>query len=173
LIRKQSKADGKLECYKGDSWFTSVTVAEWMTERGFHYTSALKTNHRVFPKEELEEKMKDWCSGSYLVMECISPKIGKPIIAIAYKYNKRKVLCFLATKNAGATKPGTSYLAKFTDSMGNICVREVERPAVVADYICDSNIIDNHNHVQQGELRLENVGIEHQRPILLGVYTKV
>jgi hypothetical protein len=65
------------------------------------------------------------------------------------------VLCFLATKNAGSTKPGKPYQAKFSDSVGNVCVRDVVRPAIIADYFSDSNIIDSHNHVRQGELKLE------------------
>ncbi|CAB9505655.1 hypothetical protein SEMRO_238_G095700.1 [Seminavis robusta] len=115
----------------------------------------MKSNHRLFPKEELQAKMKGWSSGSSLVMECCSPRNGQVMLAIGYKYNKRKVLCFLATKNAGSTKQGKPYIAKFADSIGNVCYREVDRPKIISDYFIRSNVIDSHNHARQGELKME------------------
>lgn len=153
--QKDAKEDEKPESFMGDSWFTSVPVVEWMAERGHSYVGALKTSSALFPKTELEEKMKEYPSGAYLVMECVSPKGGHALVAIGYKYNKRKVLCFLATKSAGTTKAGTPYIAKFPDSMGNTCERAVPRPTVISEYFADSNKIDIHNQVRQGELKLE------------------
>ena len=36
----------------------------------------------------------------------------RPLIAIGYKYNTRKVLSFIVTDNVGATKTGIYYLYK-------------------------------------------------------------
>ena len=34
---------------------------------------------------------------------------GRPLIAIGYKYNARKVISFIVTDNAGSTKTGIPY----------------------------------------------------------------
>ena len=43
--------------------------------------------------------MKEWPGGSYLVIK-ITPKVpgGRPLMAIGYKCNSRKVLGYIATK---------------------------------------------------------------------------
>ncbi|CAB9527834.1 unknown protein [Seminavis robusta] len=158
--RQEAKARQAPECFKGDSWFTSVPVAEWMSEHGHAYSGAMKTNTRLFPNKEIEEKMEQWPSGSYLVLECHTPN-GHDLIAIGYRYNRKKTLLFLATKNAGSTKPGRPYTAKFADSLGTIQERLVPRPAVLSEYFNDSNVIDTHNHVRQGELKLEKRWVTH------------
>jgi hypothetical protein len=152
--RTDAMANGATEYFNGDSWFTSIPVAEGFAEKGLEYVGAMKTNHKLFPKDKIEEKMQNWPSGSHIVLECQTPK-GHTLLAIGYKYNRKKTLCFLATKNAGSTMPGNPYEAKFPDSVGNVCVREVERPAVISEYFANSNCIDSHNHVRQGELMLE------------------
>ena len=50
--RKEAKADDKPEFFKGDSWFTSVVVAEWMAQQGHAYIGAVKTSHKLFPREQ-------------------------------------------------------------------------------------------------------------------------
>lgn len=152
--RRDAQAAGATECFKGDSWFTSIPVAEYMAENNHEYVGAMKTSHKLYPKEQIEEKMQGWPSGSNIVLECQTPT-GHTLLAIGYKYNQKKILCFLATKNAGSTKPGNPYIAKFSDSIGNLCEREVERPAIISNYFGHSNILDAHNHARQGELQLE------------------
>ncbi|CAB9498059.1 unknown protein [Seminavis robusta] len=56
--RKQAALDNKSEYFIGDSWFTSVPVVEWLSEKGHNYCGAMKSNYRLFPKAELEAKMK-------------------------------------------------------------------------------------------------------------------
>jgi hypothetical protein len=104
---------------------------------------------------ELEAKMKDWPGGTHMVMEGTSPFHNKPLLAIGYKYNSRKVLCFLATKNAGSTRPGEPYRARFKDDLQNSVSRPVARPKIISQYFKMSNCVDKHNHVRQFELRLE------------------
>ena len=70
----------------------------------------IKTSHRRYPKKWLEETMSDWPGGSHIVLETVCDEV--PLLAVGYKYNKRKVLCFIATKGAGHTEPGVSYEAK-------------------------------------------------------------
>ena len=147
--RQSHKANQKRLQFLGDSWFGSMLTAEnlkllclledgefnaansWegyvigtssdSNYRGGHEgIFAVKTNHGWFPKKELETNMKDWPSGSYLVMETTAPDSGIELIAIGYKYNAHKVLCFVATKQAGSTTPGQPYKAKFPDRFGNV-----------------------------------------------------
>ena len=56
----------------------------------------------------------------------------RPIIAIGYKYNVRKVLSFIVTDNAGSTKTGIPYLSKYPDQFTNVSIRPVSRPLVMS-----------------------------------------
>ena len=157
--RKEALEDRKAESFYGDSWFSSVTVCDWLASKGMAYVGALKTSHRFFPKDDLESVMKAWPSGSYLVMECTTPKKGNKLLAIGYRYNAKKTLCFVATKSAGSTKPGEPYIASFPDKVGNVHTREVLRPSILSDYFGISNAIDSHNQCRQHELGLERLWI--------------
>ena len=125
--RATAKEKFKPNLFVCDAWFGSVVMAEHMKTlyqtatgeyKGHEVIAAVKSNHSRFPKAELEEKMKGYPSGSYLVLECTTPS-GVKLLAIGYKYNGKKILLFVATKNAGSTKPGTPYKAKFPDKFGN------------------------------------------------------
>ena len=65
----------------------------------------VKTNTKGFCKDTIEKLTKDWHGGSYLVLRS-KPMVpgGRPLIAIGYKYNARKVLSFIVTDNTGSTK---------------------------------------------------------------------
>jgi hypothetical protein len=80
---------------------------------------------------------------------------GVPLIAIGYKYNKKRVLHFVMSENAGDTTLGEPYQMKFPDQFGNIHIREVSRPDVISRYFQDSNCVDVHNQLRQYALRLE------------------
>jgi hypothetical protein len=43
----------------------------------------------------------------------------------------------VATSDAGSTKAGTPYDMKFCDSYNNVCVRKVDRPAIVSQFFDD------------------------------------
>ncbi len=60
------------------------------------------------PKKEIKEKMKTWPDGMSLALEAITSKGVKLI-------NFSKILCFIATKNAGLTLPGDTYQVRFVD----------------------------------------------------------
>jgi hypothetical protein len=152
--RSTAKASGKPESFLGDSWFTGVKVAEWAAEQDHAYFGALKTSTKYTPFQELIDKMQDYPSGAYLVMECTTPK-GHKLICVGYKYSASKVLVFLGTKNSGFTKPGEPYIARFPDANGNVAQRNVLRPDVISNYFNDSNVIDSHNQARQYELALE------------------
>jgi len=92
--------DQAAELFCGDSWFLSVTLAKQLAKRGHNCVGALKTNTKCFPKVELEENMKDFPSGSCLVLECQPPGDDCALLAIGHKHNSRKTLSFVATKDA-------------------------------------------------------------------------
>ena len=146
------------EHVRGDSWFAGVYCAEQMAAMGFEFGGPVKTNHKGFPKDEIEEKMKHWPSGSQLVLECMTPSSVK-LIAVGYKYNAKKVLCFVFTANCAPTLPGEPYTARFPDTHGNVVHRAVPRPQVISEYFSMSNVIDAHNHARQHELGLEELWV--------------
>ena len=89
--------------------------------------------------------MKEWPGGSHIVLE--SKIKGVDLLAIGYKYNKKKVLFFIATKGAGHTEPGEPYVAKWKDKNLNTLTREVPRPEIVSKYFQKSNVIDVNNQL--------------------------
>ncbi len=114
------------------------------------FIGAIKTNNNWYPKAEIEKKKKNWPSGSHLVLKCITPGTGVELIALGYKYNTRKVLCFIMTKDAGATANGTNpYIAKFGDGHGNVNQRQVNRSDVLSLVLGSADRIDSHNHMRQ------------------------
>ena len=108
-----------------------------------------------FPKEELERLLKDKAGGCHVVMKGKHPTTGVNLIAIGYKYNSKTTLCFVCTENSGTTAPGTPYEMKYTDVNGNVCIREVERPAIISNFFHNVNTIDVLNHLRQYCLKLE------------------
>jgi hypothetical protein len=127
------------------------------------YFGALKTSTRGFPKKEIEEIMADWPSGKHIVLEGRSPE-GVDLIAVGYRYNCKKVLSFVGTKDAGdtAVNPARPYYAKFPDEYNNVASRAIDRPFIISEYFTSSNCIDAHNHIRQGVLKLEKHWVTQQ-----------
>jgi hypothetical protein len=68
----------------------------------------------------------------HIVLKGTAPN-GVDLIAIGYRYSTKTTLFFVATADAGSTRPGKEYEMKYTDS----------------------NTIDKHNQAQQFDLALE------------------
>ena len=79
---------------------------------GVDYCGPLQMIDKGFCLATLENLMKYWPGGSYLDMKS-TPRIpgGRPLLAIGYKYNSRKVLGFIATEGDESTEPGDLYLS--------------------------------------------------------------
>ena len=92
----------------------------------------VKTNTKVFCKETIEKLAKDWPGGSYLVLRS-KPMVTRyrPLIAIGYRYNVRKVLSFIVTDKSGSTNTGIPYLFKYPNQFNNISIRPVVCPLVM------------------------------------------
>ena len=132
----------------------SKKICVWLKkEYGFESVFAVKTNHAGLPKEKMEDLMDDYPSGSHLVMEANVD--GELIYFVGYKYNCRKVLCFVCSNNAGSFSHGDPYIARFPDKNGNVNKRAVPRPSVLSDYFKVSNKVDIHNQLRQYCLKLE------------------
>ena len=71
----------------------------------------------------LENLIKDWPGGSYLVMKSNQIFPGEiPLLAIGYNYSYRKVLGFISTEGAGSNEPGDTYLSRFPGIYSNVSV---------------------------------------------------
>ena len=141
--------------YLGDSWFGSVKTAANFGKANQHAIMQVKTAHARFPKKFLEEKMKDYPGGTWITLEGHAEDEDEDLVALGYKYNKKTVLCFVTTRGAGTTDPGTPYEARFPDKYGNMCTRHVLRPHVIATFFKHSNVVDVHNQGRQFDLALE------------------
>ncbi len=86
-------------------------------------------------------------------MEATTSK-GVKLIAVGYKHNSSKVLCFVAMKNAGSTTPGDPSRAQFLDEHDNLKSWPVDHPGLMSKYFQCSNGTDKHNQAQKFELRL-------------------
>ena len=77
---------------------------------GVYYCGLVKTSHKGFCLATLEKLIKDWPGGSCLVLKS-TPRLSgeRPLLAIGYKYNYRKVLELIAHEGAGSTEPGDPY----------------------------------------------------------------
>ena len=138
----------------GDSWFASVRSAEECYVRGVDFVGPVKTATRLFPIKELQDILEKWPGGTSIVLEGQGPK-ETPLLAIGYKYNSRKCLTFVATRDSGSTENGKPYLARFNDEHQNVKLRAVERPAILSEYFQSSNAVDAHNQSRQATLKLE------------------
>ena len=79
------------------------------------------------------------------------------LVAIGYKYNRRKVLFFIATSGVADILNGDSYVQRWADDHGNLCTRNVPRPTLISRYFKDSPKVDNHNQARQHDLGLEEL----------------
>jgi hypothetical protein len=131
-----------------------VQTAVALSKAGYHYVGALKTASACFPKTYLQGVLQPLPAGSKLVLEATYQ--GVDLLAIGYKYNRRKVLFFVATRGAGTTTPGEPYVQRWADDHGNLCVREISRPAILSEYFAASNAVDLHNQSRQSDLGLED-----------------
>ena len=92
--RQEAKEKSKREVFFGDSWFTSRRLCVAAKEElGHEYFGAMKTNHSGTPKEDVEKIMKDWPSGSYLVVECDELQLF--MVGYKYSYKKKASFCIL------------------------------------------------------------------------------
>lgn len=134
--------------------YVQTAVALSHAKRAF--IGAVKTAHSLYPKKYIENVLGPLPAGARIVLE--GTVDGVQLLAIGYKYNRRKVLCFVATKGAGVTTNAQPYLQslqRWADIHGNVITKEIPRPAIISEYFSVSPKIDNHNQSRQSDLALE------------------
>jgi hypothetical protein len=94
-------------------------------------------------------------SSSRLVLT--TPVDDVKLVAIGYKYNRRKVLFFVATSGVADILNGDPYVQRWADDHGNLCTRNVPRPVLISRYFKDSPKVDKHNQARQHDLGLEEL----------------
>ena len=122
----QTSIDQRVEVVSGDSWFGSVKSIVNIQKHCIHQKESffsVKTAHSLFPKSFIEDVLKEEPGGASIVLRSVLDDV--PLIAIGYKYNKRRVLHFVMSENAGNTTEGDPYQMKFADQFGNIHIREI------------------------------------------------
>ena len=153
----------KPNLFLGDAWFGTLSCICNIKKQGHDGILAIKNGSGGIPKKHFENLMKSFPAGSYMVCEAEITYEGQrmTIIYVAYKYNNKKVLHFVQTKNAGSTVPDPNrpYHARFKDPNGNMSRRDIPRPAVLSDYFQSSPAIDVHNQMRQGSLALEEAWV--------------
>ena len=122
------RADGYVNTYVRDSWFSSVdAVVELKKNFNANFSGVVKTNHSRYPKKRLEHTMKEWPPGSHLVLQ--AKYEGVVMFGCGQKYNKRKVCCFIFNKE------GRCYEAKCKDENSNTMTRDAPHPHVISKYL--------------------------------------
>jgi hypothetical protein len=120
---------------RGDAWFGSVRTANEVALRGHDGVFQMNQHHSFFPKEYIEEALKDAPGGVHILLEGVTED-EVSLVALGYRYSRKTVLHFVLTKNGGSPKPGDPYKMRYTDSFGNICIRNVDRPQVMSNFFC-------------------------------------
>ena len=70
---------------------------------------------------------------------------SRPLIAIGYKYNARKVVSFIVTVDEGRIKAGIPFLSKYPDQFSNVAIHPVARPIVMYKFFEPVNEVEPHN----------------------------
>jgi hypothetical protein len=85
----------------------------------------IKTYHASYPKEFIEEALKDAPGGVFIALEG-TLKDEAPLVALGFRYSRKTIIFFVLTKNASSTTLGKPYHMKYTDSFGNVCTQYID-----------------------------------------------
>ena len=132
---------------KEDECFGSVKATVAAMERGMDAVYQIKSNHSLFPKQYIEESLKDALGNCHIVLAGKHPSEAD-LATIGYRYNSKVTLLFVISKNAGSTRKGSPCEMKFTDVHSNVHVSLVDRPSAISDFFHDSNAVNKHNQAR-------------------------
>jgi hypothetical protein len=150
----QQQQIGSCHGIRGDAGFGSVKTANKVGLHGHEGVFQVKQYHSLFPKNFIEEALKEAPGGVHIVLKSTTMDEVN-LIAVGYRYSHKTILHFVLRENAGSTSEGDHYEMKYTDSYGNICTRLVDRPEVISNFFALFNVIDIHNQLRQDLLQLE------------------
>jgi hypothetical protein len=153
LNKIPQEKEGVRHCIRVDAWFGSFHTANEVALMGHDGIFQIKQYHALFPKDYIEEALKQAPGSIHILLDGMIQDEVK-VIALGYRYSQKTVLHFVLTEMAGNSKPGIPYQMKYTHSFGNICSRYVDRLQVVSNFFSASNVIDTHNRLRQDNLKL-------------------
>lgn len=79
---------------------------------------------------------------------------GVDLIAIVYAWSSTGLAFFIST--CGVTTPASQpYITSFEDEHGEIVSKAFPRPELIDDYYRACTVLDDHNNLRQGQLKLE------------------
>jgi hypothetical protein len=110
---------------QGNAWFGSVKTANEVALRGHEGVFQIKQYHNLFPKDFIEEVLKEAPGGVHIVLKATT-RDEVNLVAVGYCYSRMTILHFVLTENAGSTSEGDPYEMKYTNSYGNICTHFVD-----------------------------------------------
>ena len=156
---KANKLCGKMlsnEVFFSNSCFSEMKAVEKLNIEGIDYSGPVKTRHKILFLSTKEKLMKQWPSGSHVVMNG-SPivTVDRTLMSIRYRYRYQKVIVFNDMDCARSNKPGVPYLSRYPDNYSNISICPVIRPHFIGIYCGVFNAIDNHNRMHQYDLALD------------------
>ena len=122
-----------------DSWFASVQAGLALQKEGYEFCGIVKMLHAGSPKSQVEALMEDMTGGTYIVL------VSDDLVFTGYKYNSRKVICAISSKNFESTRPGDPYIARWADETRTLRSCKVLRPRHLSKYFGHCNAIDVHN----------------------------
>ena len=145
----------------GDSWFASFKTARALREIGVYFIGLVKTATRNFPMHALRTLVAtaDAHRGDHAVMQ--TEINGDRYIAVGWMRSNKRPNCYIAS--CGVTLPAAKRACvKRHDQHGNVENFEFDRPSLVQTYSSACGLIDNHNMLRQGILKLEKKWVTQQ-----------
>jgi len=136
------------------SWFGSVQTMVKVGLRGHEGVFQVNQYHACFPKEFMEEALKEAHGGVHILLGRTTQN-EVPLVVLGYRCSRKTVLHFVLTKNGASSKPVMPYQMKYTDTFSNICTQHVDGPQVVSIFFAGYNIIDTQNQLHQDNMKLE------------------
>ena len=152
----RAQDDATRDALYGDAAFANIATIEKLTENHrTEFVGPIKGNNKGgLPYAWLQTKMANWAAGAVLVLKCINADV--PFYVIGYKYKFKSVQVFVCSERVADFSPGGAYVSRYRDrETGNTMYRPVARPRVLSNYFAKSGLLDEHNHLRQGELGIE------------------
>jgi len=123
-----------------DLYMLKLQAAMALSKSGREFIGVIKMGHALFPKQYFQDILGPLPSSSRLVLTANVE--GVDLVAIGYKYNRRKVLFFISTSGVANILNGEPYVQRWADDHGNLCTRNVPRPALISRYFKDPPKVD-------------------------------
>jgi hypothetical protein len=137
----------------GDAGYGSVSTCISLLEIGIFSVLSVKTHCKSFPKENLNEILRNKSVGSHAALVVKIPS-GHQIIALAWRANCNVTSYYVAS--FGSTLPGEpATKLRWSVEQKRYVAHPISRPQIVELYHAWYNIVDRANKLRQNGFRLE------------------